>query len=65
MPLCSRRCASARTAHERGVDVYTTDFIPFAHGVRLFGAAYNDVLHPEVINCLRQFSSRRYPLVVR
>ena len=34
-------------AHERGVDVYTADFIPFAHGVRLFGAAYNDVLHPE------------------
>ena len=36
-----------KDAHERGVDVYTADFIPFAHGVRLFGAAYNDVLHPE------------------
>jgi pyruvate,water dikinase len=36
-----------KVAHEHGVDVYTTDFIPFAHGVRLFGAAYNDVLHPE------------------
>ena len=36
-----------KEAHEHGVDVYTTDFIPFAHGVRLFGAAYNDVLHPE------------------
>ena len=36
-----------KDAHERGVDVYVTDFIPFAHGVRLFGAAYNDVLHPE------------------
>ena len=36
-----------KVAHEHGVDVYTTDFIPFAHGVRLFGAGYNDVLHPE------------------
>ena len=36
-----------KVAHEHGVDVYTTDFIPFAHGVRLFGAAYNDVLQPE------------------
>ena len=36
-----------KDAHERAVDVYTTDFIPFAHGVRLFGAAYNDVLRPE------------------
>ena len=36
-----------KDAHERGVDLYTTDFIPFAHGVRLFGAAYNDVLHPD------------------
>ena len=36
-----------KDAHERGVDLYATDFIPFAHGVRLFGAAYNDVLHPD------------------
>jgi len=36
-----------KAAHERGVDLYTTDFIPFAHGARLFGRAYNDVLRPE------------------
>lgn len=36
-----------KAAHEHGVDLYTTDFIPFAHGARLFGAAYNDVLRPE------------------
>ena len=36
-----------KAAHELGVDVYTADFIPFAHGARLFGRAYNDVLHPE------------------
>ena len=34
-------------AHDRAVDVYVADFVPFAHGVRLFGAAYNDVLHPD------------------
>ena len=27
-------------------DVYWADFIPFAHGVRLFGRVYNDVLRP-------------------
>ena len=36
-----------KAAHERGVDVYITDFVPFAHGARLFGRAYNDVLRPE------------------
>ena len=36
-----------KAAHERGVDVYIADFIPFAHGARLFGSAYNDVLRPE------------------
>ena len=28
------------------VNVYWEDFIPFAHGVRLFGQVYNDVMHP-------------------
>ena len=36
-----------KAAHDRGVDVYIADFIPFAHGARLFGSAYNDVLRPE------------------
>ncbi len=36
-----------KAAHDRCVDVYIADFIPFAHGARLFGAAYNDALHPE------------------
>jgi len=36
-----------KAAHDRGVDVYVADFIPFAHGARLFGRAYNDVLHPD------------------
>jgi pyruvate,water dikinase len=28
-------------------DVYWEDFIPFAHGARLFGQVYNDAVHPE------------------
>ncbi|MCX6374355.1 MAG: PEP-utilizing enzyme [Actinobacteria bacterium] len=36
-----------KAAHDRGVDVYIADFIPFAHGARLFGSAYNDVVRPE------------------
>jgi len=33
--------------NHKWVNVYWEDFIPFAHGVRLFGQAYNDVMHPE------------------
>lgn len=29
------------------VNIYWADFIPFAHGVRLFGQVYNDTVHPE------------------
>jgi pyruvate,water dikinase len=29
------------------VDVYWDKFIPFAHGIRLFGQVYNDALHPD------------------
>jgi pyruvate,water dikinase len=29
------------------VDIYWADFIPFAHGIRLFGQVYNDALHPD------------------
>ncbi|MGM0444208.1 MAG: PEP/pyruvate-binding domain-containing protein [Fibrobacterota bacterium] len=28
-------------------DIYKSDFIPFAHGVRTFGRYYNDTMHPE------------------
>ncbi len=33
--------------HEKWVSVYWRDFIPFAHGFRLFGQVYNDKIHPE------------------
>ena len=36
-----------RVAHDRWVDVYWRDFIPFAHGIRLFGQFYNEVMRPE------------------
>jgi phosphoenolpyruvate synthase/pyruvate phosphate dikinase len=29
------------------MDVYWKEFIPFAHGFRLFGQVYNDKIHPE------------------
>ena len=33
-------------AHERWVDVYWSEFIPLAHGIRMFGQVYNDVVRP-------------------
>ena len=33
--------------NERWTAVYWSDFIPFAHGVRLFGEVYNDLLEPD------------------
>jgi len=33
--------------NHKWVNIYWEDFIPFAHGVRLFGQLYNDVMHPE------------------
>ena len=36
-----------REAHDRWVDVYAREFIPLAHGIRLFGRFYNDSAHPE------------------
>jgi phosphohistidine swiveling domain-containing protein len=35
-----------RIAH-RWHDIYWEYFIPFAHGVRLFGIVYNDTMHPD------------------
>ncbi len=33
--------------NERWTEIYWSDFIPFAHGVRLFGEVYNDLIEPE------------------
>jgi len=32
--------------HTKWLDVYWSDFIPFAHGARLFGQFYNDAIRP-------------------
>lgn len=34
-----------KTIHEKWLDIYKRDCIPFAHGMRLFGQVYNDVMH--------------------
>ncbi|MEA3375187.1 MAG: hypothetical protein U9R72_03175 [Chloroflexota bacterium] len=33
--------------YDEWVGVYWDEFIPFAHGIRLFGQVYNDALHPD------------------
>jgi pyruvate,water dikinase len=33
--------------HNRWVEVYWKEFIPFAHGARLFGQVYNDAVRPD------------------
>jgi pyruvate,water dikinase len=33
--------------YDRWVDVYWREFIPLAHGIRLFGQVYNDVVGPD------------------
>jgi len=33
--------------NHKWVNIYWADFIPYAHGVRLFGQVYNDAVHPE------------------
>ncbi|CCK78203.1 PEP/pyruvate-binding domain-containing protein [Desulfobacula toluolica] len=33
--------------YDHWVKVYWADFIPFAHGIRLFGQVYNDAVRPE------------------
>ncbi|MBU0571380.1 MAG: hypothetical protein KKC50_04990, partial [Candidatus Omnitrophica bacterium] len=36
-----------KKVYEKWKNVYWEEFIPFAHGVRLFGEVYNDKIHPE------------------
>ena len=46
-PGLGHEIARRQQAHDRWVDVYSQDFIPLAHGIRLFGQFYNEVLKPE------------------
>jgi pyruvate,water dikinase len=36
-----------RDAYDHWVDTYWQEFIPFAHGIRLFGQFYNDAVQPD------------------
>jgi pyruvate,water dikinase len=42
----AREIERRRAAHDRWVDVYWQEFIPLAHGMRLFGQFYNDLMRP-------------------
>jgi len=44
--LC-RKIEERQKIYDHWVSVYWADFIPFAHGIRLFGQVYNDAVTPE------------------
>ena len=41
-----REITERNETHKQWIDSYWSDFIPFAHGMRLFGQIYNDVVRP-------------------
>jgi len=45
-PFLAREIARRREIQDHWVNVYWRDFIPFAHGARLFGQVYNDTVRP-------------------
>ncbi|MCA1785884.1 MAG: hypothetical protein LC657_07885, partial [Desulfobacteraceae bacterium] len=44
--LC-KKIEERQKIYDHWVSVYWADFIPFAHGIRLFGQVYNDAVTPE------------------
>jgi phosphohistidine swiveling domain-containing protein len=42
----AQELASRKQAHDRWKDIYWSEFIPLAHGIRLFGQVYNDAVRP-------------------
>jgi rifampicin phosphotransferase len=45
--LLCREIKQRQTLYDHWVKVYWADFIPFAHGIRLFGQVYNDAVMPD------------------
>ncbi len=43
----AREIERRQECYDRWVKVYWADFIPFAHGIRLFGQVYNDAVRPD------------------
>jgi phosphoenolpyruvate synthase/pyruvate phosphate dikinase len=46
-PRLCREINERQDRYDHWVKVYWADFIPFAHGIRLFGQIYNDAVNPE------------------
>lgn len=46
-PGLASEIENRRATHDRWVDVYWREFIPFAHGIRLFGQFYNEAVRPD------------------
>jgi pyruvate,water dikinase len=42
----AQELAGRQQAHDRWKDIYWSEFIPLAHGIRLFGQVYNDAVRP-------------------
>lgn len=45
-PMLFREINKRQDRYDHWVKVYWADFIPFAHGIRLFGQIYNDAVNP-------------------
>ena len=43
----AREIRRRRQIHKKWTEIYRHDCIPFAHGMRLFGKIYNDLMKPE------------------
>ena len=46
-PALAREIRRRRGRHAEWLEIYRRDCIPFAHGMRLFGKIYNDLMKPE------------------
>jgi len=43
----AKELSSRQEAHDKWLEIYWDEFIPLAHGIRLFGQVYNDTLSPD------------------
>jgi pyruvate,water dikinase len=43
----ARELYERREAHDKWMQIYWDEFIPLAHGIRLFGQVYNDTVRPD------------------
>jgi len=43
----AKELSSRQEAHDKWLEIYWDEFIPLAHGIRLFGQVYNDTVRPD------------------